>query len=63
MAKPHPLPVKFHFVPLPAGEAADRGQRFRALLLRGAIRSVQKLTQEIRDQETAVPVSVVGVQK
>ena len=42
MGKGYPLAVEVHFIPIPSDEAADRLQRLRYLLIRGAHRLAQQ---------------------
>jgi hypothetical protein len=42
MHKAGQLDVEVHFIPISADELAERSQKFRTLLLRGARRSIQQ---------------------
>jgi len=42
MGKNYPLAVEVHFIPIPSDEAADKLQRLRDLLVRGAHRLAQQ---------------------
>jgi hypothetical protein len=42
MAKDYLLTVEVHFIPIPSDQAADKLQRLRDLLVRGAHRLVQQ---------------------
>lgn len=66
MAKVVQFIVEAHFHPLPANETDERKRRFRALLLRGALRSVQQHTDRDKqpdDHEAAGPLRLDLVQK
>ena len=53
MATATQLAVEVHYVPLPASEIEERRARFRALLLRGAIRLVRQQAAEREAAEVA----------
>jgi hypothetical protein len=56
MAKDYPLTVEVHFIPIPSDQAADKLQRLRDLLVRGAHRLVQQngdRTQQVEPREAA----------
>jgi hypothetical protein len=66
MVKSDQFVVEAHFVPLPANEAEERKRRFRALLLRGALRFVQQPTDRSNKPgkpEAPKPLLVESVQK
>lgn len=56
MAKDYPLTVEVHFIPVSSDEAADKLQRLRDLLVRGAHRLVQQngdCKQQVEPREAA----------
>jgi hypothetical protein len=56
MAKDYPLTVEVRFIPIPSDQAADKLQRLRDLLIRGAHRLVQQngdCKQQVEPREAA----------
>ena len=60
MDEDYPLAIEVHFIPIPSDQAADKLQRLRDLLVRGAHRLVQQngdCKQQVEPREAAQKLS------
>jgi hypothetical protein len=59
MARADQLAIEVRYVPLPAGELAERRARLRALLLRGALRVIRQELPSLPTSPEADPAEVI----